>query len=297
MPRSTATAVQAGWERFVVRQRAFVHVDGPAGAGKTTFVEALLAHTDSLITAVRCVRDDTLPEPDESFTTTDPELHRYRMAGAHTVARYAFPGASDAHDAFFQTDVMQDFSHAVVIEGDCPVSFADVSAFVAPAAGGPLLVRRKSHQPARRRQAMDTLEEVLGRPGGLESIFGELLGPGLAEFAVQHPQWVEQERRKALTQLAELRNRPVAKPRMYWAIADAYHGIERAQLVVVNIRDDTDKDTGEALLTEVARLRNDSEVFTDVMGPRGNRVPITAVVANLTHPTDPGTKKALRACL
>jgi hypothetical protein len=78
---------------------------------------------------------------------------------------------------------------------------------------------------------------------------------------------------------------------MLWAVADAYHGIERAQLVVVNIRDDAEKDTGETLLTQVARLRNDREVYTDVMGPRGNRVPITAVVANLT---DPGTKKALK---
>jgi hypothetical protein len=277
-----------------VRQRAFIHVGGPAGAGKTTLVEALLAHTDSLITAVRCVRDDTLPEPGECFTTTDPELHRYWVAGAHTVARYAFPGASDAHDAFFQIDVMQDFSPAVVIEGDCPVSFADVSAFVAPASGGRLLVRRESDQPSRQRQAMDALEEVLSRPGGLESILGELIGPGLAGFALQQPQLVDQERRKSLTQLAELRSRPAAKPRMRWSVGDAYHGIQRAQLVVVNIRDDTEKGTGEALLTEVARLRNDSEVFTDVMGPRGNRVPITAVVANLAQPADPGTRKALR---
>jgi hypothetical protein len=76
-------------------------------------------------------------------------------------------------------------------------------------------------------------------------------------------------------------------------LADTYRGIERAQLVVVNIRDHTEKDKGEALLAEVARLRKDDAVFTDVMGPRGNRVPITAVVANLAQPTDPGTKKAL----
>ena len=43
----------------------------------------------------------------------------------------------------------------------------------------------------------------------------------------------------------------------------------------------------------MARLRKDDAVFTDVIRPRGNRVPITAVVANLTQPTDPGTKKAL----
>jgi len=152
---------------------------------------------------------------------------------------------------------MQDFSHAVVIEGDCPVPFADVTAFVAPATGGRLLVRRKSDQPSREREAMDALEALLSQPGGLESILGRLIGPGLGEFALQQPELVEQERRKAFAQLAELRSRPVAKQRMRWAVADTYRGIERAQLVVVNIRDHTEKDNGEALLAEVARLRKD----------------------------------------
>jgi hypothetical protein len=276
-----------------VRQRALIHVDGPPGAGKTTLVEALLVHTDHMITATRCVRDETLPEPRESAAKSDPELRRFRAAGAHAAARYTFPGASDAHDAFFQTDVMQDFSHAAVIEGDCPVGFADVTAFVTPATGGRLLVRRKSDQPSKERAAMDALEAVLSQSGGLEAMLARLISPGLGEFALQQPELVEQERRKALTELAQLRTRPPAKHRMRWAVADTYCGIERAQLVVVNIRDDADKDKGEALLTEVARLRKDEAVFADVMGPRGNRVPITATVANLTQPTDPGMKKAL----
>lgn len=276
-----------------MRQRALIHVDGPPGAGKTALVEALLTHTDHMITTTRCLRDDTLPQPRESLANTDPELRRYRAAGAHTAARYAFPGTSHAPDAFFQTDLMQDFCHAVVIEGDCPVAFADVTAFVAPATGGRLLVRRKSDQPARQREAMDALEAVLSQPGGLEAILGRLIGPGLGEFALQQPELVEQERRKALAQLAELRARPTPKQRMRWVVADTYRGIERAQLVVVNIRDHTENDKGKVLLAEVARLRKDDQVFNDVIGPRGSRVPITAVVANLTQPTDPGTKKAL----
>jgi hypothetical protein len=270
-----------------------IHVAGPPGAGKTTLVEALLIRTDHMITAARCLRDDTLPQPSESLANTDPELLRYRTAGADTAARYAFPGTSDAPDAFFQTDLMQDFSHAVVIEGDCPVTFADVTAFVAPATGGRLLARRKSDQPSREREAMNALEAMLSQPGGLETMLGRLIGPGLGEFALQQPELVEQERRKALAQLAELRDSPVAKQRMRWAMTETYRGIERAQLVVVNIRDHSEKDKGEALLAEVARLRKDDAVFNDVMGPRGSRVPITAVVANLAQPTDPGTKKAL----
>ena len=276
-----------------MRQRALIHVDGPPGAGKTTLVEALLAHTDHLITAARCVRDDTLPEPRQSPAKTDPDARRYRAAGAHTAARYAFPATGDAHDAFFQTELMQDFSHAVVIEGDCPVSFADVTVFVAPATGGRLLARRKSDQPSRERQTRDAVEALLNQPGGLELVLARLIRPRLSQFAPQQPELVEQERRKALAQLAEVRGRPVTKHRMRWAVADTYRGIERAQLVVVNVRDRTEKDKGEALLAEVARLRKDDAVFTDVIGPRGNRVPITAVVANLTQPTDPGTKKAL----
>jgi hypothetical protein len=185
---------------------------------------------------------------------------------------------------------MQDFSHAVVIEGDCPLPFADVNAFVAPAIGGRLLARRKSDQPSRQPEAMDALEAVLSEPGDLEALLARLITPALGEFALQQPALVEQERRKALAQLAELRSRPVAKQQMGWVMADNYRGIERAQLIVVNIRDHTEKDKSEALLAEVARLCKDDAVFTDVMGPRGNRVPITAVVANLAQPTDPGTK-------
>lgn len=276
-----------------MRQRVFIHIGGPAGAGKTTLVETLLAHTDHMIIAARCTRDDALPEPRESVAETDPELRRYLTAGAHAAARYVFPGTGDAHDAFFQTEVMQDFSHAVVIEGDCPIGFADVTAFVAPAAGGRLLVRRKSDEPSREKAAMDVLEAVLSRPGGLEAILGRLISPALGEFARQQPALVEQERGKALAELAELRSKPVPRHRVRWAVADTYRGIERAQLVIVNIRDEAETSNGEALLAEVARLRKDEAVFADVMGPRGSRVPITAVVANLTQPSDPGTRKAL----
>jgi hypothetical protein len=271
----------------------FIHIDGPAGAGKTTLVETLLAHTDHMIIAARFARDDTLPEPRESVAETDPELRRYLAAGAHAAARYVFPGTGDVHDAFFQTDMMQDFSHAVVIEGDCPIGFADVTAFVAPATGGRLLVRCKSDEPSREKAAMDVLEAVLSRPGGLEAILDRLISPALGEFARQQPALVEQERGKALAELAELRSKPVPRHRMRWAVADTYRGIERAQLVIVNIRDEAETSNGEALLAEVARLRKDEAVFADVMGPRGSRVPITAVVANLTQPTDPGTRKAL----
>jgi hypothetical protein len=98
---------------------------------------------------------------------------------------------------------------------------------------------------------------------------------------------------RALGRLTELRRAPAAKAHMRWVVAAPYRGIESARLVVINVRHESDRDDAEALLADVVRLRNDDAVFADVLAPLGRRVPITAVVANLTQPADPGTKKAL----
>jgi len=45
--------------------------------------------------------------------------------------------------------------------------------------------------------------------------------------------------------------------------------------------------------TDLARLRTHKEPFRDILGVRGSRVPITAVVAGLAATHDPGRKKAL----
>jgi hypothetical protein len=63
--------------------------------------------------------------------------------------------------------------------------------------------------------------------------------------------------------------------------------------VVLNAREDTERRRAQELLEEVRRLRVDRAVFADVLGWRGSRVPITAVVADLADPRDAGTRKAL----
>ena len=81
--------------------RVIVHVDGPPGVGKTTFVERLLGALDKWVLAVRCRRDESLRQARESSAARDPEVRRYRAAGASDAGRFTFPSGPDAADDFF----------------------------------------------------------------------------------------------------------------------------------------------------------------------------------------------------
>lgn len=214
-----------------MRERALIHVAGPRGAGKTTFIQALLGAGGGLVLAARCVRDDGLRRSRETAPQADPELQRYRKAGAIGAARFAFPESDVGSEAFFMTRLMENYSEAVVLEGDDPLGFVDLGVFVAPAlpAGETLFVRRKRDRAREDR----------------------------------------------------------------WAISDGYAGIGHAQLVVVNIRREAERGRGEQLVADVMRLRKDQALFDDILGFRGSKIPVTAVVANLAVPGDPGRKKAL----
>jgi len=215
-----------------MRERAFVHVAGPPGSGKTTFIEAMLAVVDGPVLAARCIRDDALRQARETATKDHTELRRYKQAGAWGAALFAFPGNLIGSDAFFITELMMNYSTAVLLEGDDPVGFVDLRVFVAPPpeAGEELFVWRRH----------------LGNA-----------------------------------------NRPTA------AIAERYAGIQHAQMVIVNIRAERERRAGEQMVADIVRLRKDKELFDDILGFRGSKLPITAVVANLTDPDDPGRKKAL----
>ena len=200
---------------------------------------------------------------------TDPELRRYRAAGACAAAQYSFPGGDDAQDAFFMAGFMEDYSEAVLLEGDNPVGFVDVTVYVAQASGGRLLVRGKRDRTGKEQAGVDALDAVLRQPGGLDLLLERLVGGRVSEVALRHSELVERERLEALAQLDRLRRRPEPRSSVRWAIADSYRGIEGAQLVVVNIRGEAERGQGDVLLDEVARLRKDQAVFDDVMGRRG----------------------------
>jgi hypothetical protein len=222
-------------------ERAYIHVAGPEGSGKTTLVETILGAFDGPAITVRCRRDDDLDESAvESAPARDAELRRYRHAGASAAARFAFPAEEEDGDGFFCSEVMSDYSKAVLIEGDCPVDYVDLEVFVAPPlpAGTALLRRTKRRTPAVAASAL-------------------------------------------------------AKGSTHWKLAPAHQGLERADLVVVNVRARDHREAADRMLEEIARIRSDDDVRTAVLGRFSHRTKVTAVVADLSDPKDSGTKKAL----
>jgi len=82
-------------------------------------------------------------------------------------------------------------------------------------------------------------------------------------------------------------------PVEHWAVADRYAGIERAALVVVNVRGERERESAERLVSDVVRLRNDQDPFRDLLSRRDRRV--TAVAANVCERGDPGAEEGAGA--
>ena len=260
-------------------ERAYIHITGPSGAGKTTLAEAVLRAFDGPTIAVRCERDDRLDEAKESKAARDPEVRRYREAGASGAARLRFPSEDEDGDSFFCSDVMTDYSKAVMIEGDCPVDYVDLEVFVAP----PLPPRSALLRRVERRSpdvASSALEEILLGIGDrtASAAFGgsrmrEAIGKAAAIYG------------ESFT--------PGSRARTFWEVAPTHRGIERAGLVVINLRKGDDRSAADRTLADVARIRSDDDVRTSILGRFAHRTKITAVVADLSDTKDAGTKKAL----
>jgi len=276
-------------------ERAYIHVGGPQGSGKTTFIEAVLDGNDEAILTARCVRNDALRRAREAAPKGHPELRRYRQAGASGAALFTFPKRDIGSDSFFMTDLMSDYSEGVIVEGDNPLAFVDLDVFIAPPpqAGEQLFTRRSRDHAAQDRARVDAWERLLGEPDGVAKWLSQELGGPIADLARKNPKRFEDARMTMLSGLSQARKGPPAMPTAYWAIAEPYAGLEDAGLVVVNIRGDDERAAGERLLADVVRLRKDENIFKDVLSFWGSRALITAVVANLADPNDPGRKKAL----
>ncbi len=275
-----------------MRKRSIIQVEGPSGAGKTTFVERLLESEIGLALGVRAEMDPTLKASRESAPRGHDELRRYRAAGADGAALWRFPRRDV--DAFFTTRFMDEFSEIVYVEGDDPTGLADLIVFVAPPLPerGALLVRGGRGE---RPRSSERREERLLRAIGDEEVvrlFGALMGEPFASIIRERPDLMHEIRRKASSQPVP-RSGATPRPTDRWTLAPGYDGIPRARLVVVNVRSDEEETRARAVVEGVDRLRTDEAVFRDVLGPLGSRVPVTAVAANLADPKDRGLKKAI----
>jgi hypothetical protein len=278
-----------------VIERAYIHVAGPVGAGKTTFVETVLRGIDRWWLAARCARNDSLRQSRATSAKAHPELRRYREAGATGVALFEFPRDDIGSDAFFMTHLMEDYSQGVVIEGDNPLGFVDLRVYIAPAlpAGESLFVRYQRDRAKEERAKADTMERLLRKPGGPAELLEQLVGAPIGDVARRHKSVLEHTRADLLAAIARARKAPPPMPTEHWAVAEGYAGIEHAQLVVVNIRNDPERRQGERLVGDLGRLRKEPALFDDILGARGTKIPITGVIANLSDSKDAGLKKAL----
>ncbi|MBN1296797.1 hypothetical protein JXA80_08440, partial [bacterium] len=103
--------------------RAFIHITGQPGEGKTTLIEAALASMPyENLFCVHAARESTLREPKEITSRNDPHLTRYDKAGAVYSMLYRFP-AEGFHDStdFYESVTISDYSDIIFIEEDSPL--------------------------------------------------------------------------------------------------------------------------------------------------------------------------------
>lgn len=272
-------------------RRALLHVAGPPGVGKTTFIERFLERELALAICVRAEQDPELRREQETAPKRHSELRRYRESGASDAVLYRFP-RPDA-DAFYDSDVMADYSEAVVVEGDCPVEVVDLSIFVAPSPRpGELLLRRALRdRSAEHRASIQRYATALESRESLASSLAQEMGEPLATIALGRPEMLDDMLGAMREGLEKARRGHPPEATEHWVLGDRYRGLERAQLVIVSLRPEDDPERAHELCAEIPRLRKDQDVFDDLIGPLGNRVPITAVVADLREPSDVGLRK------
>jgi hypothetical protein len=275
--------------------RAYIHVAGPPGAGKTTLIETFLQTSAFSVLIARGRRDDRLRRSRETSPRAHDELRRYRQGGATGAAVFTFAPNEASLDDFFESDLMQDYSDAVVIEGDAPPRFGEVIVYVARPLPheASLFVRVRRDRAAEERTKVAALRGLLQQRDGMKRFVAEVLGPEFVSIASRRPGLLDDARATLTAALKQADRLPPAAPTEHWAVRPGYEGIEHAGVVAVNVRRPDDMDGATRLLEDLARLRRDPAIFEDVLGWRGSRVPITAVTTDLSNPNDRGTRKIL----
>ncbi len=193
-----------------------------------------------------------MPRLRASSPRTHPETQRYWQAGAYATAKFASPRHDPDPIEFYQTQLMLNYSCAVILEGDNPAGYTDLEVFVAPAplAGETLYVRRQHDVAAAHRAKADAWEELVRRPDGMSMWMEEAIGPPVGDFVRKNPRLAEDARSRMLAGIAQVRSGPPPRPVEHWAVSARFQGIQRAGLVVVNVRDPAKRPAAEQLLVD-----------------------------------------------
>jgi len=207
----------------------------------------------------RCTRDDTLERAREVAPRRHAELQRYRRAGAWAAAAFTFPRRDANLVDFYESRLMLEDSGAVILQGDNPAGYVDLEVSVAPAsvAGETLYVRRRRDVEVLQRAKAEAWAELLRRPDGMATWMEDVMRLPVGDFARRNPRLTEDVRSRML-EGSQVRASPPPRPVDYWAVSERFQGIERAGLVVVNLRDPAERPAAERLLVDMARLRKDA---------------------------------------
>lgn len=277
--------------------RAYIHIAGQPGEGKTALIEATLASMryDSAF-CVHAVRESTLRKPKEITSREDPHLKRYDEAGAIYSMLYRYPGGA-AYDNidFYERVAITDYSDIIFIEGDSPIDYSHLSVYVTRPLpeDATLLYAGKHDTHAERSRELEKMEQLAEHPELLLELLPSGVGLMLESIGDKSAAILEDISEVLRLKTEELRALPAPEPTDRWKLAESHHGIRDAGMVVVNIHDESERELAAAMVADVARLRSDKKVFDDVLGWQYHRTPITAVVANLADKRDAGRKKAI----
>jgi hypothetical protein len=216
---------------------------------------------------------------EETNGARDPEVRRYRDAGATRAGRLRFRTKDEDGLSFFCSDVMSDYSKAVLIEGGCPVEYVDLEVFVAPPlpTGTGLLRRAERRTPEVAASALQEILLGITDRTAIAALAGSRLREAIGKAAAIYGETFSAKGGAGAS----------------WELAPTHRGLERAELVIINVRKGEDRTAVDRMLGEVARIRSDEEVRTSVLGRFGHRRKITALAADLSDPKETGTKKAL----
>ncbi|MDZ7679445.1 MAG: hypothetical protein U5K29_12955 [Acidimicrobiales bacterium] len=281
--------------------RSYTLVTGPAGSGKTSLIEALVASNRSRwLAAIRVVEDDDLAEPLVDDAGND-ETRRWEAAGDvdATLLRVpeGWPGDVTSVARAIGAPLLP--ADAIVIEGNAAFHSREVHAavFVAPA-GGSLLVEER--REVARIDGQTALSLALGLNPADEDEDEELpYGLNVGDVIDEDDETVVEVER---IELSDEVSRAIRKlldegapsyQHKRWLRRDL-EDLWKAHLVVIGAESPAAREEASRLRDEVLAVRRDGDLRREVTGHRYDW-PRSCFVADVRDRKDEGTRKVVQA--